>query len=149
MCPAATRPSVTLRTLPRVISFCPAGSGLRSSGPSAADSHGQQKGPGVSLPRAFLSYLSTHPQVSLPRRGDSGKSPYAPSRIPTSKPSCAPTTGAFTLLEYADDQDLPLVYVDTTETGIYMEEAGQVSAYKQVFDHVSMDALSRRRLCNS
>lgn len=55
----------------------------------------------------------------------------------------AATTGAFTILEYADDQDLPLVYVDTTETGIYMEDASQVSAYKQVFDHVSMDALSK------
>jgi hypothetical protein len=55
----------------------------------------------------------------------------------------AATSGAFTILDYSDELDLPLVYVDTTETGIYMEEPVQVAAYKKVFDHVSMDALSK------
>ncbi|GAA1456540.1 helix-turn-helix domain-containing protein [Nocardiopsis exhalans] len=55
----------------------------------------------------------------------------------------AATSGAFTILDYADELDQPLVYVDTTETGIYMEEEAQVTAYKKVFEHVSMDALSK------
>jgi hypothetical protein len=55
----------------------------------------------------------------------------------------AATSGAFTILDYADELDLPIVYVDTTETGIYMEEPDQVTAYRKVFDHVSMDALSK------
>lgn len=54
----------------------------------------------------------------------------------------AATSGAFTLLEYSNELDLPIVYVDTTESGIYMEGPEQVSAYKKTFDHVSMDALS-------
>lgn len=55
----------------------------------------------------------------------------------------AATSGAFTILEYANELDLPIVYIDTTETGIYMEEPEQVIAYRKVFDHVSMDALSK------
>ncbi|MFL1441800.1 helix-turn-helix domain-containing protein [Nocardiopsis protaetiae] len=55
----------------------------------------------------------------------------------------AATSGAFTILDYTDELDLPIVYVDTTETGIYMEEPDQVTAYRKTFDHVSMDALSK------
>lgn len=55
----------------------------------------------------------------------------------------AATSGAFTILDYTNELDLPIVYVDTTETGIYMEEPEQVSVYKQIFTHVSMDALSK------
>ncbi len=55
----------------------------------------------------------------------------------------AATSGAFTILDYTNELDLPIVYVDTTETGVYMEEPEQVTAYRKVFDHVSMDALSK------
>lgn len=55
----------------------------------------------------------------------------------------AATSGAFTILDYTNELDLPIVYVDTTETGVYMEEPEQVTAYRKIFEHVSMDALSK------
>ncbi|WP_081643027.1 helix-turn-helix transcriptional regulator [Nocardiopsis sp. CNS-639] len=55
----------------------------------------------------------------------------------------ASTSGAFTILDYTDDMDAPLVYIDTVQTGAYLEDADQVTEYKTTFDHVSMDALSK------
>lgn len=55
----------------------------------------------------------------------------------------AAISGAFTILDYTDELDLPIVYLGTMDSGLYLETPPQISAYRKVFDHVSMDALSK------
>lgn len=54
----------------------------------------------------------------------------------------AATFGAMVILDYADELDPSIVYVETRAAGLYMEEPAQVTEYRQAFDQVAVDALS-------
>ncbi|TDQ55316.1 helix-turn-helix domain-containing protein [Actinorugispora endophytica] len=53
------------------------------------------------------------------------------------------TFGAMVILDYADPLDPSIVYLETRAEGLYLEEPRQVAGYRQAFDHVAMDALSK------
>ncbi|GAA3727740.1 helix-turn-helix domain-containing protein [Salinactinospora qingdaonensis] len=55
----------------------------------------------------------------------------------------AATFGAMVILDYTNELDPSIVYLETRSEGLYVEEPTHVAAYRQAFDHVSMDALSK------
>ncbi|WP_163509700.1 helix-turn-helix domain-containing protein [Fodinicola acaciae] len=51
--------------------------------------------------------------------------------------------GPFTILDFADPKDAPLVYIEAMGgSALYLEEADEIEAYSTVFDHVRAAALA-------
>lgn len=51
--------------------------------------------------------------------------------------------GAFTVLDFADPRDAPLVYIEAMGgSALYLEEAAEIEAYSTSFDHVRAAALA-------
>ncbi|RCV57272.1 helix-turn-helix domain-containing protein [Marinitenerispora sediminis] len=55
----------------------------------------------------------------------------------------ASTHGCMVILDYPDPLDPSIVYLETRSEGLYLEEPAQVAGYRQAFEHLSMDALSK------
>ncbi|MDA2808966.1 Scr1 family TA system antitoxin-like transcriptional regulator [Nocardiopsis sp. LSu2-4] len=55
----------------------------------------------------------------------------------------ASTHGSMVILDYAEDIDPSIVYLETRSEGLYLEEAAQVAGYRTAFEHVCMDALPK------
>ncbi|WP_246062043.1 helix-turn-helix domain-containing protein [Haloactinospora alba] len=62
---------------------------------------------------------------------------------PQSSGMHAATFGAMVILDYSDERDPSLVYIETRAEGLYLEEPAYVTGYRQAFEHVAMDALSQ------
>ncbi|WP_444962841.1 helix-turn-helix domain-containing protein [Nocardiopsis sp. M1B1] len=54
---------------------------------------------------------------------------------------CAP----FTILEFPDPLDLPIVYIDTASNGLFLEEQDEVEAHSATFSDIQGSALSTVR----
>nr|WP_246422507.1 DUF5753 domain-containing protein [Nocardiopsis mwathae] len=63
--------------------------------------------------------------------------------LPISVGLHASTHGSMVILDYADERDPSIVYLETRSEGLYLEEPAQVAGYRTAFDHVCMDALSK------
>lgn len=55
----------------------------------------------------------------------------------------AATFGAMVILDYSDELDPSLVYIETRAEGLYLEGSAYVAGYRKAFGHVAMDALSK------
>ncbi|MFC4560815.1 helix-turn-helix domain-containing protein [Nocardiopsis mangrovi] len=62
---------------------------------------------------------------------------------PQSAGMYAASFGSMVILDYADELDPSIVYVETRAEGLYMEDPAQVGGYRRAFDHVVVDALSK------
>ena len=51
--------------------------------------------------------------------------------------------GSTVILDYADDRDPSIVYLETRGHGTYLETPGQVADYRRALDDVTADALSK------
>lgn len=51
--------------------------------------------------------------------------------------------GSTVILDYADDLDPSIVYLETRGHGVYLEKPSQVSEYRNAIDDVAADALSK------
>ncbi|WP_017622544.1 helix-turn-helix domain-containing protein [Nocardiopsis chromatogenes] len=63
--------------------------------------------------------------------------------LPISAGLHASTHGSMVILDYAEDLDPSIVYLETRTEGLYLEEPAQVAGYRTAFEHVCMDALSK------
>lgn len=51
-------------------------------------------------------------------------------------------SGSFVLLDFPDPLDRPIVYLETRQDGLYLEDAEQIADYRDVLDHLQGTALS-------
>lgn len=52
-------------------------------------------------------------------------------------------SGPFVLLDFQDDLDGPLVFLESRTDGLFLEEPEEVDEYRLVFDHLQVTALSQ------
>ncbi|WP_116244824.1 helix-turn-helix transcriptional regulator [Nocardiopsis sp. FIRDI 009] len=52
-------------------------------------------------------------------------------------------SGPFVLLDFPDEMDAPLVYLETRTEGLFLEEEAEVAEYRHVFDHLQVTARSQ------
>lgn len=63
--------------------------------------------------------------------------------LPFNAGAHAALDGTFTMLEFADPRDTPVVYIEGLgNTGLYLEEPEEIEAYTAVFDHARAAAWS-------
>ncbi|MGW9346102.1 helix-turn-helix domain-containing protein [Nocardiopsis flavescens] len=52
-------------------------------------------------------------------------------------------SGPFVVLDFPDDMDAPIVYLESRTEGLFLEEPEEISEYRHVFDHLQVTAQSR------
>ncbi|QVJ02009.1 helix-turn-helix domain-containing protein [Nocardiopsis eucommiae] len=52
-------------------------------------------------------------------------------------------SGPFVLLDFQDELDAPLVFLESRTEGLFLEEPPEVNEYRLVFDHLQVTALSQ------
>lgn len=62
--------------------------------------------------------------------------------LPTDTGSHAGLCAPYTILEFPDPLDLPIVYIDTASNGLFLEEPDEVEAHSATFGDVQGSALS-------
>ncbi|WP_369800910.1 helix-turn-helix domain-containing protein [Nocardiopsis sp. NRRL B-16309] len=52
-------------------------------------------------------------------------------------------SGPFVILDFPDDLDAPLVYLESRTEGLFLEEEPEIAGYRLVFDHLQVTAKSQ------
>lgn len=52
-------------------------------------------------------------------------------------------SGPFVVLDFPEEMDSPIVYLESRTEGLFLEEEHEVASYRLVFDHLQVTALSQ------
>ncbi|MDA2806629.1 helix-turn-helix domain-containing protein [Nocardiopsis suaedae] len=81
---------------------------------------------------AHLLYMAQRPNIDIQ---------VLPVEIGSHAALCAP----FTLLEFPDPLDLPIIYIDTAADGLFIEDPDEVEAHSATFGDIQGSAVSTAR----
>lgn len=81
---------------------------------------------------AHLRYMAQLPNIDIQ---------VLPAEVGSHAGLCAP----FTILDFPDPLDLPIVYIDTASNGLFLEDHEEVEAHSATFSDIQGSALSAAR----
>jgi transcriptional regulator with XRE-family HTH domain len=80
-------------------------------------------------------------EIAAEQRAHLISSPAEVRVLPARSGAHAAMKGAFTLLEYADDKDPDVVYLETHSGGRYIEQPDQVATYRRMFELIGQQSV--------